>query len=83
MEELVQLVSDRTGLSEEMSKVAVDTVIDYLKDKLPAPIAGQIDLAGRGTGRDALDPPGNTAVFVRDHPPVGNRPVRIVDIDAV
>lgn len=52
MDELVKLVSEKTGLSEEMSKVAVETVLNYLKDKLPAPIAGQIDnvLEGKADG---------------------------------
>ncbi len=52
MEELVQLVSEKTGLSEDVSKVAVETVIDYLKEKLPAPVATQIDsyLEGDGIG---------------------------------
>ncbi|MCB0192630.1 MAG: hypothetical protein KDJ65_11860 [Anaerolineae bacterium] len=45
MEELVKLVSVKTGLSEEMSKVAVTTVISHLKDKLPAPVAAQLDAA--------------------------------------
>lgn len=51
MDELVKLVSERTGLSEEKSKVAVEVVLDYLKAKLPAPVAGQIDnlLGGGGT----------------------------------
>ena len=43
MDELVQLVSTKTGLSEEQSKMAVEVVLDYLKDKLPEPIAGQLD----------------------------------------
>ena len=48
MEELTKLVSEKTGLSDEMSKVAVDTVIDFLKDKLPDPAGAQLDalLAG-------------------------------------
>ena len=52
MEELVQLVAQKTGLSEEMAQKAVETVIGYLKDKLPAPISGQIDglLSGGETG---------------------------------
>ncbi|MCB0208166.1 MAG: hypothetical protein KDJ52_02480 [Anaerolineae bacterium] len=45
MEELVKLVSVKTGLSEEMSKVAVETVISHLKDKLPAPVAAQLNAA--------------------------------------
>ena len=52
MNELVKLVSQKTGLSEEMSQLAVETVVNYLKGKLPAPIAGQIDsvLGGSGAG---------------------------------
>jgi hypothetical protein len=43
MDELVKLVSKKTGLSEAQSKQAVETVIGYLKSKLPAPVASQID----------------------------------------
>lgn len=50
MDELVKLVSVKTGLSEEMSKVAVETVISHLKDKLPAPLAAQVDAAIGGQG---------------------------------
>ncbi len=45
MDELVKLVSEKTGISEAQSKTAVETVINYLKEQLPAPIAGQIDSA--------------------------------------
>ncbi len=48
MEELVQLVSDKTGLPKNQAQTAVKTVIDYLKKNLPAAIAGQIDQALRG-----------------------------------
>ncbi len=50
MEELVQLVSDKTGLPKNQAQTAVKTVIDYLKKNLPAPIAGQIDQTLRGKG---------------------------------
>jgi len=50
MDELVKLVSQKTGLSEEMAKTAAETVVGYLKDKLPAPIAGQIDSVLGGAG---------------------------------
>ena len=52
MEELVKRVSEKTGLSEEMSEVAVSLVIDFLKDKLPNPVSSQIDsvLDGKGIG---------------------------------
>lgn len=57
MDELVGLVSAKTGLSEETAREVVDIVIGYLKDKLPAPIAGQIDglLAGTGSMDDLGD----------------------------
>jgi hypothetical protein len=50
MDELIKLVSQKTGISEEVSKQAVEIVIGYLKDNLPEPIAGQIDglLSGAG-----------------------------------
>jgi len=50
MDELVKLVSQKTGLSEDMAKVAVDTVVGYLKDKLPDPIAAQVDSVLGGAG---------------------------------
>ena len=43
MQELYNLVAQKTGLSAEQSKMAVDTVISYLKSKLPAPIASEVD----------------------------------------
>ena len=43
MDELIKLVAQKTGLSEDMAQVAVDTVIDFLKDKMPEPAAAQLD----------------------------------------
>ena len=52
MEELVKQVAQRTGISEDNARTAVTTVLGFLKDKLPAPIAGQIDnvLGSSGEG---------------------------------
>lgn len=57
MDELIKLVSQKTGLSEEVAKIAVETVIGFLKAKLPAPIAGQIDsvLGGAGAAKSVGD----------------------------
>jgi hypothetical protein len=54
MEELINLVVAKTGLSESHARLAVDTVVSFLKSKLPAPLASQIDglLAGGGAGLD-------------------------------
>lgn len=43
MDELVKLVMEKGNMGEAQAKQAVDTVVGFLKTKLPAPIAGQID----------------------------------------
>jgi hypothetical protein len=50
MQEIVKLVSEKTGLPEAQAKLAVETVVSFLKQKLPAPIASQLDgvIAGGG-----------------------------------
>lgn len=52
MEELVKLVSQKTGIPADQARQAVEVVIKFLKEKLPAPIAGQIDalLSGSAAG---------------------------------
>jgi hypothetical protein len=42
-DELVKLVSSKTGLNEEMATLAVDTVIGFLKQKLPPELSGQLE----------------------------------------
>ncbi len=41
-------VQQRTGLPEDQARQVVVTVISLLKQRLPAPIAGQIDSALSG-----------------------------------
>jgi hypothetical protein len=54
MDSLVNMVSQRTGLSEEKARAAVDTVVGFLKQRAPAGLAGQIDsLAAGGEGSPA------------------------------
>jgi hypothetical protein len=55
MDELVNLVAKKTGLSPEMAKTAVTTVINFLKQKLPAPIAAQIDSVLGGSGGNPIE----------------------------
>jgi uncharacterized protein (DUF2267 family) len=50
MEELIKQVTAKTGISEEQARGAVTTVLGFLKDKLPAPIAGQLDNVVAGGG---------------------------------
>ncbi|MDQ2868004.1 MAG: hypothetical protein M3R59_06270 [Verrucomicrobiota bacterium] len=55
MNELVAMVVQRTGMSQEDAQKAVQAVIDVLKEKLPAPIASHIDslLTGGAGGLEA------------------------------
>ena len=53
MDELIKKVTEKTGISEEQAKTAVSTVLGFLKDKLPAPIAGQIENVIGGGGSSA------------------------------
>ena len=48
MDELVKQITERTGISEAQARTAVDTVIGFLKQRLPEPLGGQLDslLAG-------------------------------------
>jgi hypothetical protein len=48
MDELIKLVSAKAGISPEQAKTAVTVVVDFLKQKLPAPLAGQVDAALAG-----------------------------------
>ncbi len=43
MEELVKMVAEKTGLSPELAKTAVTTVVGYIKGKLPDVVSAQVD----------------------------------------
>ena len=48
MDELIKLVSKNAGINQDQAKKAVETVLGYLKEKLPAPIAAQVDAVLKG-----------------------------------
>ena len=52
MDELIQQVTQRTGLAPDKARTAVDTVLGFLKNKLPGPVAGQLEnaLSSKGDG---------------------------------
>lgn len=50
MDELIKLVAQKTGLSHDQAKTAVETVLNFVKSKLPAPIAAQVDAVINGGG---------------------------------
>jgi len=54
MQELINQVAQRTGLSPDKAKIAVETVLNFAKTKLPAPIAAQLESALTGGGAGDL-----------------------------
>lgn len=57
MDELVALVMKKTGLPKETAQLAVKTVLEYLKKKLPPNVGSAIDgfLSGKGQLAGAVD----------------------------
>lgn len=45
---LVELIREKTGVSAEQAQQAVDVVVGFLKEKLPEPIAAQVDQVLKG-----------------------------------
>jgi hypothetical protein len=43
MDEIVNLVTQKVGIPADKAQLAVTTVIGFLKSKLPAPVASQLD----------------------------------------
>ena len=52
MEELVEKVAERAGITEDQARVAVETVADILRERIPAPYNKYVDsfLNGEGMG---------------------------------
>ena len=61
MEELIKQVTERTGISEEQARTAVQTVLDYLQNNLPAGISQQLGglLGGAAGGGGIADSAGD------------------------
>ena len=54
MNELIQQLKSRVGLDDDKARSAVQTVMEFLKQRLPGPVASQLDSAISGGGMDAL-----------------------------
>jgi hypothetical protein len=48
MNEVVNLIVEKTGIPAATAQTIVKIVLDFFKKKLPAPVAGQIDGALKG-----------------------------------
>lgn len=64
MEQLIKLVSEKSGISETQAKTAVQTVMSFLKDKMPGGIGAQVESFMKG------DTGGNLTGDIKDK--VGN-----------
>ena len=50
MDELIKLVSEKANISAEQAKQAVESVLAFIKDKLPSPIGEQVTNLLSGAG---------------------------------
>ena len=56
MDQLIQMVKERANLDDEQATTAVNTVVGFLKERLPDPIAAQIDGVISGSGSESGSP---------------------------
>ena len=54
MNELIEQLKSRVGLDDNKANSAVQIVVGYLKQRLPAPISGQIENALSGEGGQGI-----------------------------
>jgi hypothetical protein len=55
MDELINQMTSRTGMSKEQAQQAIEMVVGFVKTKLPEPIASQVDGFVSGSGGGAAD----------------------------
>ena len=48
MEELIKMVTQKVGISESQAKSAIETVVSFLKDKMPGGIGSQVESFVKG-----------------------------------
>ncbi len=79
MEQLVNQITNQTGISEDQAQQAIQTVVGFLRGKLPEPIANQVEsalgitqggvLGGQGLG-GVTDQVGDTLGNLGNVPPM-------------
>ncbi len=55
MNELIKNIAGKTGISDDQAQQAVNAVLAFLKDKLPAPVSAQLDSLLDQGGDSAAD----------------------------
>ncbi len=51
-DEIVQRVTEATGISEENARAAVSEVLNFLREKLPQPLSGYLDQLMEGSAEE-------------------------------
>ena len=59
MDELVKVVAERAGIPEDKARTAVNTVMGFLQERLPASIAGQLENVTSSVGGGVADMAGD------------------------
>ena len=60
MDELVKVISERTGLPADQARGAAQAAVDFIKAKLPESMQGYVDMAlGSGAVDDVAGQAGN------------------------
>lgn len=54
MNELIEQLKSRAGLNDSQAGTAAQTVLEFLKQRLPASVAGQLDSVVSGGGAQGL-----------------------------
>ncbi len=56
-QQLIEQITQRVGIPADKAQAAVDTVVGYLKQRLPEPVAAQLDnaVAGEASGGGASE----------------------------
>lgn len=67
METIIKLVSEKAGISQSQATTAVQTVVNFLKDKMPGGMGNQVESFLKGEGAGSF---GKTADEFKDK--VGN-----------
>lgn len=43
LDQLISMVTERAGISTDQAQTAITTVLGFIKDRLPGPIASQVE----------------------------------------
>ncbi len=62
MKELINIIVQKTGISEENAQEAVQVTLGFLKTKLPTPLASQLDSFLRPRTTSPVNPVNPVAV---------------------